>query len=46
MLENLARIEGREEGENMLILALALVVGLVVADVTDLMRIRPRRALP
>lgn len=30
----------------MLVLALTLVVALVFADVTDLMRIRPRRALP
>ncbi len=30
----------------MLILALMLVVGLVLADVSDLMKIRPRRALP
>jgi hypothetical protein len=30
----------------MLVLALTLVVGLIVADVSDLMKIRPRRALP
>jgi len=35
-----------EKGATMLVLALTLVVGLIAADVLDLMKIRPRRALP
>lgn len=42
----LATENERVEGETMLVFALVLVVGLIMADVTDLMKIRPRRVLP